>query len=196
MAAPPFQVVAFEAAAQRAQDRARLPKGLSGLLRWFLTGWSEETPDTLHRGGHSTWFGPESSEFKGAKVAAFTGPDREPVPSAELVGGSVLGSPAFNESFRRYIEESAFARVRGKVDGKEQASAQFERPMRVAVSQMAWGDPGRRAGLPLAAQYAFALGMSNGDWRQLARHRERPLEDEAIYCAGVLRELWYIWRDL
>jgi hypothetical protein len=61
---------------RRSQERAQ-PKGLAGLLRWFVDRWSAETSTELHARG--VWVGRQQY--------GKDGPRWRP----ELVGGSLLG---------------------------------------------------------------------------------------------------------
>ena len=70
----------FDASMDRRAGQGVMPKGLSGLLRWYSEGWDAEVPMALHKS--DVW--------------------RDHGTHAE--GGSRLGSPAHADPFRRYME--------------------------------------------------------------------------------------------
>jgi hypothetical protein len=124
------------------------------LLEWYVEGFLGETPTNPSRRG--VWHADYDVHVSG----------RLSTP-AQLAGGSALGSPDQPMSFRRYIEDSPYAKARGGA---------FARPFRAALAEMTGRHrcrpsdrvPGHDCGSsPLMARYLYALGMAQGDWRTL-----------------------------
>lgn len=74
-------------------QKGRMPRDLSGLLRWYAEGWDAEVPVALHR----------------SEVWRDHGTDAE--------GGSRLGSPALTDPFRRYMRAAVEVPSQSDEDG-------------------------------------------------------------------------------
>lgn len=135
---------------RRNVENARPPRDLEALIAWFRELVAEELPVTLHKAG----------------VWRDYGPDAE--------GGSVLGTPATSEPFRRFIENSA-----SETDG----DGVYVRPLRAALSRMS-----RR--YPFTARSLFRLALVDGDWRRHAANEVEPLELMELYLERALFKLW------
>lgn len=115
--------------------------GFTSLLRWFTSGFNDETPEPL-RNSRGVWVGP-------------TGKDIPP----ELTGGSILGSPRLDDGVRRLTENSPYERA--DADTLDEA---YLRPMRAALATLA-----RKS--PFMAKYLAAVAYSGGDWQGVATER-------------------------
>lgn len=156
--------------AARVQPR---PKGLSALLMWFLAEFNQEMPTKIHSRG--VFFGrPERSETKTLWA-------RESKPK-ELVGGSLIGTPSDDGSFRAFIENRP---TETDEDGN------YARPMRAALSRMA----GRRPTSSewFHAHYLWAIGGAAGDWQGVALRVGIPPQVAEIYTESLLNRLWNCW---
>jgi hypothetical protein len=131
------------------------PKGLDQLLAWFRDLIADEVPVALHKRG--LWYdhGQDAS------------------------GGSKLGTPAWSDPFRRFIE------------GVDHPSALNDDgfylwPLRAALSRM---DRDRK---PLTARMLFQLALLGGDWHRLADQMCYPIE---IMELTIERALMHCWRE-
>ena len=150
------------------------PKGLGGLLAWFLGEWSAEVPDRSHTRG--VFFGrPEDVQFRSLGGSHSTHDD--------LVGGSLIGTPASAEPARRYIEERPTQR---DVDGN------YQRPMHAALALMAGRNP--RSDGAWMAKYLGAIAASAGDWRGVAYRVGFPPQAAETYTMSALHRLWDLYR--
>lgn len=146
-----------EASALRAMDKGTAPKGLDQLVRWFREVCQGEAPVAIHKSG----------------VWRDHGTDAE--------GGSHLGSPAWSDPFRRFLE------------GVDHPSAldpdgYYRWPLRAALSRMA-----RR--WPLTARALYQLALVDGDWRRLADVMSYPDEIMELYAERALDKLWREYSD-
>lgn len=131
------------------------PKGLDQLLGWFCEVISDEVPVALHKAGVWRDHGEDAA------------------------GGSKLGTPAWSDPFRRFIE------------GVDHPSAldsdgYYKWPLRAALSRM---DRNRK---PLVARMLFQLALMGGDWRRLADKMSYPTE---IMELTIERALFLCWRE-
>ena len=131
------------------------PSDLAALLRWYAAGWDAEVPMTLHR--PEVW----RDHGQGAQ------------------GGSRLGSPAWSDPFRRYMEGTP---------SETDQDGSYARPMHAALSRL-----GRRH--PLTVRALFAVAQSGYDWRGVADRGHWAGEMFAIYLERALLMLWAEHRD-
>lgn len=131
------------------------PKTFGALLKWYSDIWDAEVPTSIHKS--EVW--------------------RDHGIHAE--GGSKLGSPAWGDRFRRYIENS---------DAEVDEDGWFVRPMHAALSRI-----GRR--WPLTARSLFAVAQSGYDWRGVATRGGWSEEMFAVYLTQALTMLWVEYRD-
>ena len=132
------------------------PKGLSALLRWFSAGWAAEAPTALHR--RELW--------------------RDHGTQAE--GGSLLGTHAWTDQARRYMENAA---------GETDQDGRYARPMHAAIDRM-------RRRWPLTARTLFALGQEGCDWQAIAERGHWEAEMFRVYVEAALGMCWAEHRDV
>ena len=108
-----------EASVQARMERAPMPKDLPGLLRWFADEWSPEIPDQLH-----------TSAIWRDRVNA-----REAAEGIKPLGGSLIGSLAYDDDFRRRLENGP-----SEVDHQDETDdgrVYFRRPLAAALARIA-----------------------------------------------------------
>jgi hypothetical protein len=111
-----------------------MPKDLPGLLRWYADQCSNETPTGLHK--HELW--------KDSRT------QHEIEQGYHTVGGSELGSPAYNEDFRQRLENSP---------SQTDEEGYYVRPVASALARIG------RHGKPLMARHLLLLASAGFDWR-------------------------------
>jgi hypothetical protein len=92
----------------------RPPRHFREFLRWFMEGYDLETPDALHT--HDVWVGRPQEDLP-----------------PEHVGGSLIGTPKYDDGFRRLMENSP-----RETDRDDDA---FVRPMRAALAELRHSSP-------------------------------------------------------
>jgi hypothetical protein len=150
----PFQRQ-HEASMEARLAKGRMPKSLPELLRWYSEAWDAEIPDRPHK----------------VEVWRDYG--------AEAQGGSHLGSPAWTDPMRRYLEN---------YDSEVDADGYYVRPVHAALSRIS-----RRG--PLMARSLFAVAQSGYDWRGVADRGHWPVEMFQVYITEALRRLWMEYRE-
>lgn len=146
-----------------ATARATIPP-TDVLLRWFVAGWSEEVPTSIHAAGVE-WAGP------GSIVRGDGSTERDPG------GGSANGSPSFSGPFRRRVLEGKTGETgHPSSEGEPELGVAYETPMHQTVAYI-----GRRR--PLLAAWLSALGRYGGDWRSMAS--KGILRDDAGSLVGI-----------
>jgi hypothetical protein len=134
----------------RAMSRGVMPKSLDALVAWLMACEASELPTELHK--HEVW--------------------RDYGEHAE--GGSALGAPAYDDGFRRLIENSPSA-----LD----ADGYYQTPLRAALSRL-------RRRWPIPANHIDVLLRMKGDWHLLAEQAHLHDQVARIYLAEALRMLW------
>jgi hypothetical protein len=142
------------------------PRGLHRLMVWFLTEWAAEVPDRLHKG--EVW-------------RDYIGLTEE----RSSVGGSLLGTPASAEQFRRYIEGSPF---------ETDADGRYARPMHAAIARICGrqgheGETEKLQPAPFMARFLFRLGHC-GDLARSAESMGIPVQVRHIYAEQALYRVW------
>ena len=155
-----------EASRERSASRGVRPKGMAALLRWFLSEWTAEVPDAIH--GGELWRGV---------------PGRNESPPKDLLGGSLLGTLAYADPFRRFIENRP-----GEVD----ADGFYVRPMRAAVADLAGRD--ENADSWYWARYLWMLGCNAGDWLAVGERAMVPYPLARLVAEELLQKVWTRWR--
>ncbi len=143
------------ASVERRADKGRMPTSLGGFLKWYSDGWDAEVPTSLHK--TEVW--------------------RDHGIHAE--GGSKLGTPAWGDRFRRYMENA---------DSECDQDGYFARPMHAALSRI-----GRR--YPLTARALFAVAQSGYDWKGVATRGGWADELFYLYLVQAFTLLWHEYRD-
>ena len=149
-----------DASTAQAMERGKMPRTLADLLRWYAKGWDIEVPDSIH------------------KAEVWIGRPGEGVP-AEHTGGSHLGTRAYTDPFRRYVEN---------VPSETDVDGCYVRPMHAALSRM-----GRR--YPLTARVLFAVAQAGYDWRGVAERMHYADEMFSLYLTQALAHLWSEYRS-
>jgi hypothetical protein len=139
----------------------------------LLRLWSAEMPTTLHR--HEVFVGPPDRpgrETLGAEHSTAT----------ELVGGSLLGSPAYAEPVRHLLEDDNPHREEPAIyEGSLTVEKHLATPLRSAM---------RRTGR-LMEQYLVEVARNGGDWYTPAVRRGCSNPDIArVYANEAFRRLW------
>jgi hypothetical protein len=138
--------------------RGRPPVGLPAFISWFREVCQGEAPTAIHK--RALWH--DHGE------------------AAE--GGSKLGTLAWSDPFRRFIEA---------VDGPSALDEEgyYRFPLRSALSRMSrkW---------PLTARALYQLALMDGDWRLLADKMSYPDEFMELYAERALYQLWREYSEL
>jgi hypothetical protein len=139
----------------------------------LLTLWSLEMPTTLHR--HEVFVGPPDRpgrETLGAEHSS----------AVELVGGSLLGSPAYAEPVRHLLEDDNPHREEPAIyEGSLTVGRHLATPLRSAM---------RRCGRMMEA-YLTDVARAGGDWLTPAVRRGCTNEHIArVYANEAFRRLW------
>lgn len=159
--------------------RAMQPKGLSGLLAWFLGGYRAEVPDRVHQ--RDVW---RDRKTRG---------DRE---EYSPVGGSLLGSPRASEPFRAYIEDEPFATEQASITdaGVTVWTTALARPMRAAIARVAGrGKP--TDAYPFMARLLYVVALRDGDWDTACASLGIIEPVRRVYVEQALRHLWDRYED-
>ncbi len=169
----PYRGEATARAAELAERKATMPKDLPGLLRWFEEECSTETPDALHTA--QVWRDRVTSNEAKAGV--------------KPVGGSDTGALAYDDDFRRRLENGP-----SEVDQRDpgvtgSGRVYFMRPIASALSRIA------RAGKPLMSRHLQLLAWASFDWRQRADAIGWAHEEYEVYIREALIRLWFAHRD-
>ena len=153
------------------------------LLAWFLEGYRAETPTDIH----------SSTVFVGRPgdgLAAFD-PQTGAVTSkaADLAGGSHLGAPGYDATFRRYIEDSPFATEVPEYEGHRVRDTAYKFPIRAALARLA-GRGSDRDTYPFMARFLYRVVCRDGDWLGAARSMGIIEPVAIIYLDASLRRLF------
>jgi hypothetical protein len=168
--------------------RAAQPKGLGGLLVWFLTGFRAEMPEAVHAAG--VW-----------RDYVRLDEDR----AAE--GGSLLGSPRLADPFRALIEGSPFATEPSEFEGhaSREGDEHYRTPMRAAIARLrgrhtctrterTFAD--HRCGTsPFMALTVERIAYLDGDWESAAASLGIHPETAATWVAEALFRLWRVYDE-
>ena len=151
----------------------RAPKTIEEHVEVFLREWSLEMPDTLHR--HEVFVGPPDRPGRDTLGA-------EHSTAAELVGGSLLGSPAYAEPVRHLLEDDNPHREEPAIlEGSLTVEKHLVTPLRSAL---------KRTGRMWSA-YLMDVARSGGDWYGQAVVRGCYSEHIArVYAIEAFRRLW------
>lgn len=143
-----------EASIQRAMSKGIQPKGLDALVTWFRELIHEEVPVTVHKAEVWRDYGHDGS------------------------GGSLLGTPAYSDPFRRFIESVDRPSITDE-DGR------YRFPLRSALSRISRRDD-------VMARMLYQLALLDGDWYRLADHMSYP---SSVMKAAMRSWLHDLWRE-
>lgn len=166
--------VEHEASVRR---KAQPPKNLLG---WFLEQFRAETPDQT--GTHSVFVGPPDRPGRETLWAKRSKP-------AELVGGSVLGSPNMVDDFRRFIEDGDEQTERAEYEGHADPVRSYRYPLRAALSRMA-GHGAATDTYPFMARTLYRTALRDGDWDGACASMGICEPVRKVYIDEALRRLW------
>jgi hypothetical protein len=163
-------LVEHRASIAASMGRGRQPKGPHQLMAWFLEEWQRELPSRTHKA--EVW----------RDYVGFT-EDRMGQ------GGSLLGTPAYAELFRRYIEGSPF---------ETDPDGRYVRPIHAAIARLCGrrGHDGPTPKLdngPFMARFLFRLAHS-GDLGHSAASMGIPAQVQLIYAEQALYRLWRVYE--
>jgi hypothetical protein len=153
------------------------PRNLSEYVVWFLREWALEMPDRIHK--DEVFVGPPDNGHGPRLAAKESRPD-------DLVGGSLLGTPAYHEPTRRLVEEdNPHAEEPGEWDGSLTIDKHLTTPLRSAM---------RRTGRFMEG-YLAEVARFSGDWMSPARRRGCMSDEIArVYANEAFRRLWREYR--
>lgn len=168
------------------------PRGLGGLLVWYLEGFRAEMPEAIHVAG--VWR---------SRMAPLdrNGTPVEQIPGEHL-GGSLLGSPRLADPFRSFVEGSPFATEASELEGHQsrEGDEHYRTPMRAAIARL----NGRHFCSPLErrsrdhscpegsifARLVFRIAARDGDWESAGLEFVQP----ALVRFVVQEALFRLWR--
>lgn len=172
----PYDVEHSASLARKAQP----PKNLLG---WFLEAFRAETPAETE--GHGVFVGQPDRpgrETLGGGVKARSKP-------AELVGGSVLGSPNLLDDFRRFIEDGPFATEYAEYENHRDPVGHYKFPLRAALATL--GGRGRDTDdYPFMARTLYRTALRDGDWDSACASMGICEPVRKVYVEEALRRLW------
>jgi hypothetical protein len=153
--------------------RVKEPRTVEASVIRLLQLWADEMPVTIHRA--EVFVGPPDRSPHNALGAEHSTP-------AELVGGSLLGAPAYAEPMRHLLEDDNPHREEPAIyEGSLTVEKHLVTPLRSAM---------RRCGRMMEA-YLIGVARSGGDW--LGQAEARGCLDQHIarvYAAEAFRRLW------
>jgi hypothetical protein len=150
--------------------KAAPPKNL---LAWFLEAYRAEAPEKIH-----------ASDVWRDRVT-----EDEARNGVQAVGGSLLGTPRTNDTFRRYIEDSPFATEVAEYEGSKDRSGHYAFPLRAALARL--GGRGRDTDVyPFMARCLYRTALRDGDFDTACRSMGIPAPVRQVYIEEALRRLW------
>jgi len=150
------------------------------LLTWFLEGYRAETPTEMHSG--AVFIGRHEQPGRETLWAKHSKP-------ADLVGGSHLGSPGDEPTFRRLMEDGAFATEVAEYEGHKDTVNHYRFPMRAAIARLA-GRGDARQNYPFMARFLYRTACRDGDWQAAARSMGIVEQVAPFYLEASLHRLW------
>jgi hypothetical protein len=155
------------------------PRTVEEHVEVFLREWGMEHPTTLHR--HEVFFGPPDRPGRDTLGASES-------TTTELVGGSLLGSPAYAEPVRHLLEDDNPHREEPAIyEGSLTVEKHLATPLRSAL---------RRCGYFMGA-YLFDVATSGGDWFGEAQRRGCYSEQIArAYAHQAFRKFWIEYQPV
>lgn len=167
----PYQAEADQRVIELAADKGTMPKGLPALLEWYARACDNETPTALH--GSQVW----RDRLAGHELAAGQQP----------VGASDTGAPAYDDEFRRRLENGPSEIDRADHDTSGRVF--FLRPVDAALARI------ERKGKPLMKQHLKLLASAGFDWRVRADRLGWAHEEYEVYIREALIMLWREFRE-
>lgn len=124
--------------------KAQPPKNL---LAWFLEAYRAEAPEKIH-----------ASDVWRDRVS-----EDEARNGVQAVGGSLLGTPRTNDTFRRYIEDSPFSTEVAEYEGSKDRTGHYAFPLRAALVRLAGRGPDHTS-YPFLARMLYRVALMDGDY--------------------------------
>ena len=174
----PFEKDHSGSVSRRAASRAQKPSSLHKLIRWFVAGWQDEMPDTLHRRGVE-WDKP-------GKIVR----PRDGTVVDDPGGGSRLGTPRWSQAFASRITGSAFFTENPSSDGQPEISKSYATPMRAVVAHL---ETSRH---PLKAQWLRLLANAGGDVGAVSAWAKVPDEYGESITRDALSLAWDYYLEV
>lgn len=169
----PYQADHATSVARKAQP----PKDLVG---WFLEAFRSETPTAMN--GHSVFVGQPDKPGKETLWARET-------KTADLSGGSLLGSPGDVADFRRFIEDGPRQVERAEYEGSQDHNVHYRYPLRAALAEL--GGRGKVTDeYPFMARVLYRTAMRDGDWDGACESMGIIGPVRRVYVEEALRRLW------
>jgi hypothetical protein len=150
--------------------KAQPPKNL---LAWFLEQFRAEMPEKIH-----------ASDVWRDRVT-----EDEAKNGIQAVGGSLLGTPRTNDTFRRYIEDSPFATEVAEYEGSKDRNGHYAFPLRAAMARLA-GRGRDTDPYPFMARVLHRTALRDGDYEGACASMGIPAPVRLIYVEEALRRLW------
>lgn len=162
----------------RSEDAERIrrydatPRGLHALLAWFRERFTEEMPEDIH--GAALWHDYVSRT--------------EAKQGVQPQGGSLLGTPAWDDGFRRLMENSPKELEVSSFDGSKARAGDehYARPMRAAIANVSGADENRSK----RTEYLLRVAASGFDWYGPAIKMGIPSFAAAVYAEDALFVLY------
>lgn len=172
----------------RSKQPEKAPRGLYELLAWFRARFTEEVPDAIH--GAALW----------RDYASRSEPRYRPQ------GGSLLGTPADDDGFRRLLYNSPKELEVSEYDGHKarEGDEHFARPMRAALFRVGPLIRCERHGGTIVnvkkecdndershrAAFLFRVAASGFDWYAPSLSLGVPPHAARVYAEDALFVLW------
>jgi hypothetical protein len=150
--------------------KAQPPKNL---LQWFLEAYRAEAPEKIH--ASDVWRDRVSEDEARIGIQA--------------VGGSLLGTPRTNDTFRRYIEDSPFATEVAEYEGSKDRSGHYAFPLRAALARLAGRGPDSSP-FPFMARALYRTALRDGDFDSACASLGICEPVRQVYIEEALRRLW------
>lgn len=150
--------------------KAAPPKNL---LAWFLEAYRAEAPEKIH-----------ASDVWRDRVT-----EDEAKNGISAVGGSLLGTPRTNDTFRRYIEDSPFATEVAEYEGHKDVNGHYAFPLRAALARLAGRGPDHHP-YPFMARCLYRTALQDGDFDGACRSLGIIEPIRQVYIEEALRRLW------
>ena len=150
--------------------KAQPPKNL---LAWFLEAFRAEMPEKIH-----------ASDVWRDRVS-----EDEAKSGIQAVGGSLLGTPRTNDTFRRYIEDSPFTTEVAEYEGHKDVNGHYAFPLRAALACLAGRGPDA-APYPFMARALYRTALRDGDYDGACGSLGICEPVREVYITEALRRLW------
>jgi hypothetical protein len=166
----------------RSKEEER-PEDLNGFLVWYIVQSAAEAPTKLHVA--ATWRSWEPERLVEDEDDE-EDPEEQVRASYPTEGGSRLGSPAWSDPWRRYLENSP---------SETDKDGYYVRPLAAAFDRLIKGG-GRYPPRKEWADWLLRLRFFGFDLDKLASAMGWPLWQARTYVETALRSLWSCWRPL